>query len=53
MLGKEVASLVNGELQNAGYYNITWNAKNMASGIYYYQIKAGDFVSAKKMMLVK
>ena len=51
-LGREIVKLVNGEL-NAGSYRTKWNAGNHGSGIYYYQLKAGDFVTTKKMLLIK
>ncbi len=52
ILGREVAHLVNGELQ-AGYHKVEFNADNLASGVYFYRLKAGDFVSVKKLMLLK
>lgn len=52
MTGKEVSSLVN-EVKNAGYYSVTFDAKNLSSGIYFYSIQAGDFSNTKKMLLVK
>jgi hypothetical protein len=52
ILGRVVAELVNGEL-NAGYHKVEFNAANLASGIYFYSIKAGDFASVKKLMLLK
>ena len=52
ILGKEVATLVNTQL-NSGQYNVNLNASNLGSGIYFYTLKAGDFVETKKMMLVK
>ncbi len=52
VLGKEVATLVNAR-QEAGSYNFTFNASNLASGIYFYRLQAGSFVQTKKMMLVK
>ncbi|HMQ70766.1 MAG TPA: T9SS type A sorting domain-containing protein, partial [Ignavibacteria bacterium] len=51
-LGKQVAQLVN-EKRDAGTYNIDFNASNLASGVYYYQIQAGDFVETKRMLLLK
>lgn len=52
VLGKEVANLCNEEL-SAGKYSRNWDANKFASGMYVYQIKAGDFVSSKKLMLMK
>lgn len=51
-LGKNVGILVN-KSQNAGNYNIEWNAANLPSGVYIYKIEAGSFTSSKKMMLIK
>ncbi len=52
VLGREVATLVNQE-QAAGRYVQSFNASNLASGIYFYRLQAGNFVETKKMMLVK
>ena len=52
ILGKEVTTLVN-EKKSAGTYEVTWDAKNLASGIYFYKIQSGDFVQVKKMVLLK
>jgi hypothetical protein len=52
ILGREVEILVNKE-QDAGHYNIDFNAGNLASGVYLYKLKAGDFVETKKMVLMK
>ncbi len=52
ILGRVVTNLVNGNL-NAGYHKINFNASNLASGVYFYSIKAGDFTSVKKLMLLK
>jgi flagellar hook assembly protein FlgD len=51
-LGKEVATLIN-EKQNAGSHQIEFKAKGLASGIYYYRIKAGKFTETKKMILLR
>ncbi|HRB41009.1 MAG TPA: T9SS type A sorting domain-containing protein, partial [Bacteroidia bacterium] len=52
VLGKEVATLVNEE-KPSGHYEINFDASNLASGIYYYQLRAGEFVETKKMTLLK
>ena len=52
MLGQKVADLVNGE-QNPGTYAAPFNASNLSSGIYFYRLSAGSFVSTKKMILIK
>jgi hypothetical protein len=51
-LGKQVASLVN-SAQTAGDYSVTFNASNLASGVYFYRLQAGSFVQTKKMLLIK
>lgn len=51
-LGKEVTTLVN-EIKTAGNYEVTLNGKNLSSGIYYYQMKAGNFIETKKITLIK
>jgi hypothetical protein len=51
-LGQKVDVLVNGS-QSAGNHNITWNAINFPSGVYFYRLEAGSFVSNKKMILIK
>ncbi|MGE5812305.1 MAG: T9SS type A sorting domain-containing protein [Ignavibacteria bacterium] len=38
---------------NAGRHEITFNAKNLSSGMYFYRIKAGNFVKTMKMILMK
>jgi len=52
MLGKEVATLLNEE-KTAGAYEVNFNVRNLASGIYFYTINAGNFTSTKKMILMK
>jgi len=51
--GKLVATLANNEFVTAGTKEISFNAANLASGIYFYTLKAGDFTQTKKMILVK
>ncbi len=52
VLGRKVATLVNAR-QAAGYYNVVLNANNLATGIYFYRLQAGNFVQTKKMILLK
>jgi photosystem II stability/assembly factor-like uncharacterized protein len=51
-LGEREAELVN-TFQEAGRYEVEWNAENFVSGIYICQIKAGKFISSKKLILLK
>ncbi len=51
-LGREVATLVNEE-KTAGNYKIHFNASNLASGIYFYRMQAGNFFETKKLILLK
>jgi len=50
--GREITTLVNEKLE-AGTYDVTFDGDNLASGIYYYKITAGDFTGIKKMVLIK
>lgn len=52
ILGREIATLVDKELP-AGNHNVTFEDKELSSGIYYYTLNAGDFTTAKKMILLK
>jgi len=52
VLGNEIETLVNEEKQ-MGTYELTWNAANLPSGVYFYQLKASSFVETKKMILIK
>ncbi len=52
VLGQRVAELVN-EVQSAGYYEITFDAGRLASGVYLYRLQAGDYVETKRLMLLK
>ena len=51
-LGREIELLVDQNM-DAGNYNADWNATNYSAGIYFYSIKVNDFVSTKKMVLLK
>ena len=52
VLGREVATLVNG-VQKAGRYDIKFNASRLASGVYFYRLKAGSYSKTAKMLLLK
>jgi hypothetical protein len=52
ILGQEVVTLVNEE-QKAGYKSVEWNAANVASGVYFYRLQAGDFTASRKLLLLK
>ena len=52
VLGQKVATLVN-QFMQAGSYSYSFDASRLASGVYFYRIEAGTFVSVKKMLLMK
>jgi photosystem II stability/assembly factor-like uncharacterized protein len=52
ILGHEIVNLVNEE-KAAGQYNVSFNAVNLPSGIYFYTIHAGNFTETKKLILLK
>ena len=52
VMGQLVATLVN-EQKSTGRYSVTWNAKNVSSGIYLYRITAGNFSEVKKAIVLK
>ena len=52
VLGREIRTLVH-ENKTAGSYSVNFDASKLASGVYIYQLKAGNFVSTKKMMYLK
>ena len=57
LMGREVTQLVN-TTQEAGYRSVQWNAtdsfgKSVSAGVYLCQIRAGEFVQTKKMVLLK
>ncbi len=51
-LGDQVATLVDGE-HDAGTYTVTFDGKNLASGVYFYRMEAGSTVITKKLVLMK
>lgn len=53
LLGEEIALLVKNEYKNAGRYAVIFDGSNLASGLYFYSIKAGSYKDVKKMVLIK
>jgi hypothetical protein len=52
VLGKEIEILIKEE-KPAGEYELTWNATERPSGVYFYRLQAGSFIQTKKMILLK
>ncbi|NOZ03410.1 MAG: T9SS type A sorting domain-containing protein, partial [FCB group bacterium] len=57
ILGREITTLVNGRME-AGYHRIMWDGRNqlgekVASGVYIYLLKAGDYIGSKKLLMIK
>ena len=52
MLGQEIATLVNG-YKTSGRYSVNFNAGNLSSGVYIYQLRVNDFSSTRKLLLLK
>ncbi len=52
ILGREVKVFVN-EQKNAGHYEVSFDARGLASGIYFYTIRSGEITQTKKMILLK
>jgi hypothetical protein len=41
------------EAKQPGTYEVTFDGSNFASGVYFYKLKAGDFIETKKMLMIK
>ena len=52
LLDREISTLVN-ETKNAGYYRVEFDARDLSSGVYFYRLRAGDFVLTRKWLLVR
>jgi hypothetical protein len=52
VLGREVSTLINSE-QNSGYHEVAFNGSKLSSGIYFFRMQAGNYISTKKMILMK
>jgi hypothetical protein len=52
ILGKEITTLVNEQLR-PGSYEVMFDGSNLPSGVYFYQLRAGDYIETKKLILLK
>jgi hypothetical protein len=52
LLGREVSTIVDEELP-IGYYPRQWDARGLASGIYFYRLTAGSFIQTRKLVLLR
>jgi hypothetical protein len=52
VLGRTVSTLVN-EQQKADYYKVTFDATHVATGVYFYRLRANDFVQTRKLTLIR
>jgi hypothetical protein len=52
VLGREVVTLVN-EVKQPGTYTVTFDGEKVSSGVYVYQLRAGEFVASRKMLLLR
>lgn len=52
VMGQKVMTLAD-DFRQAGQYKVLWNAAQLASGTYFYRIRAGDFIATKKLLLIK
>jgi len=52
VLGREIATLVNGEV-SPGEHSVVFQAKGLASGIYFYRLTAETFIQQKKMVVMR
>jgi photosystem II stability/assembly factor-like uncharacterized protein len=52
VIGREIIDLVNQE-QNSGEYSVDWDASGYSSGVYFFELQAGEFAAKKKMVLIK
>lgn len=52
VMGREVSELFNG-MREAGSYSHVWNATNLATGMYFLRLQAGQFTTMRSMLLIK
>jgi hypothetical protein len=51
-LGQEVASLINADI-DAGYHEVRFDGSDFASGVYFYRLRAGNYLATKRLLLLK
>jgi hypothetical protein len=51
-LGQSVSTLVNGEME-AGYHKVRFDASGLSSGVYFYRLRAGEFVETRTLLLIQ
>jgi hypothetical protein len=51
-LGQQVATLVN-DSREAGYHDVRFDSSGLASGVYFYRLRAGDYVGTKRLLLLR
>ena len=52
MLGEQVAMLQNGE-QELGFHEVQFDGTNLSSAVYFYRLRAGDFVQTRTLVLLR
>jgi len=52
ILGQKVKTLIN-KNESAGNYTVNFDASRLSSGVYFYSLKAGNYIQTKKMILMK
>jgi hypothetical protein len=52
IIGREISTLINQQLQ-PGTYEVTFDGGKYSSGMYFYQLRSGDNVDTKKMLMIK
>jgi hypothetical protein len=53
VLGRQVATLLQNQIQVAGTYEVKWDASDMASGVYFFHLKSNSYSETKKLILVR
>jgi hypothetical protein len=53
VLGRDVATLVDNETKGAGNHEVSFNASNLPSGVYFYRLQAENHIETKSMVLIK